>query len=492
VDIAGYGGAAGGSKTFGLLIECLRNVGVKGFGAVIFRRSCPQITNEGALWDTSSKIYSHILGAAPKSGEMSWSFPSGSKIRFHHLQYDESVYEHQGSQVCLLAWDELTHFSEFQFFYMLSRNRSTCGVRPYVRATCNPDGSSWVKRLFAPWVDKGFPTPAADGEVRWMMRLNDRITWVDKNFRPPTGEVPKSVTFIHSSVYDNVDLMEADPGYLSNLLALPPVERARLLDGDWDILTDRFFDEWLASRPDGSPWHVIPDGPVNPADKHYLCIDYGFGAPWCCYLIGFDHDGRCTVYRELYGVGRKSSDQAIDMIDLCRANGVDPSIIKRAGHDAFARQRNSEGSTDAIADIWRRTILEKYGDKARRWVSFAQGGGTTGSPLHRAAQWREYLSDWGPTEFWPKGRPGIQIMAGCVNLIRTLPVLKADKHNTEVVDTTMDDHAFDAIGNELEHRPGKPKRPEVVVDDNPRSLMSEAERKRRAEYMKEQQAEIWR
>jgi hypothetical protein len=48
-----------------------------------------------------------------------------------------------------IGFDELTHFSESQFFYMLSRNRSMCGVRPYVRATTNPDADSWVATFIA-------------------------------------------------------------------------------------------------------------------------------------------------------------------------------------------------------------------------------------------------------------------------------------------------------------------------------------------------------
>jgi hypothetical protein len=48
-DIAIYGGSAGGGKTFAELLEPLRHAGNKEFGAVIFRRTTPQITNEGAL-----------------------------------------------------------------------------------------------------------------------------------------------------------------------------------------------------------------------------------------------------------------------------------------------------------------------------------------------------------------------------------------------------------------------------------------------------------
>jgi hypothetical protein len=53
-DICFYGGGAGGGKTVGLILEPLRYVNrVQGFTAVFFRRTTPQITNPGGLWDES-------------------------------------------------------------------------------------------------------------------------------------------------------------------------------------------------------------------------------------------------------------------------------------------------------------------------------------------------------------------------------------------------------------------------------------------------------
>lgn len=47
--------------------------------------------------------------------------------------------------------------------------------------------------------------------------------------------LPKSFTFISSTVFDNKILMEKDPGYISNLKALPRFEREQLLMGNWNI-----------------------------------------------------------------------------------------------------------------------------------------------------------------------------------------------------------------------------------------------------------------
>jgi len=131
---------------------------------------------------------------------------------------------------------------------MVSRNRSMCGVRPYIRATCNPDADSWVAELIAWWInqDSGYPIPERAGALRWFVRIGDSIVWGDRpedlaEHKAPNanGELvpipPKSLTFIPAKLSDNRALMAADPGYLANLMALPLVERERLLGGNWKI-----------------------------------------------------------------------------------------------------------------------------------------------------------------------------------------------------------------------------------------------------------------
>ncbi len=136
-DIAIYGGAAGGGKSWALLAQPLRYVSNGGFGGVIFRRTTVQVRNEGGLWDESMKLYPK-LGGKPKSHVLEWRFPSGASLSFAHLENDATVLNYQGAQMAFLGFDELTHFSEQQFWYMLSRNRSTSGVKPYVRARPTP------------------------------------------------------------------------------------------------------------------------------------------------------------------------------------------------------------------------------------------------------------------------------------------------------------------------------------------------------------------
>jgi len=263
-DICVYGGAAGGGKTVGLILEPLRHVGrVANFTAVFFRRTTPQITNPGGLWDESQNFYPR-LGGTPHLRAQEWRWPRGGKIKFSHLQLATTVYDWQGAQITLICFDELTHFTAHQFFYLLSRNRSTCGVRPYVRATCNPDADSWVAEFLAWWIDQdtGLPIPERAGVLRYFIRVSEKIVWANRpedliqhlprpEALPPGVDPPRpiSVTFIPASVFDNPALLQVNPEYFAWLLSLPLLERERLLGGNWKIRPAAglyFKREWCA------------------------------------------------------------------------------------------------------------------------------------------------------------------------------------------------------------------------------------------------------
>ena len=268
-DIVIGGGAAGVGKTFCLLLEPLRHISVPNFGAVIFRRTSPMIRSEGGLWDASNKLYKAIRNAKPRETTLEWLFPIvrdnqpviNTKIKFSHLEHEKNVYDWQGSEIPLIGFDELTHFSKKMFFYLLTRNRSTCGVKPYIRATCNPDPDSWVADFISWWIEQdersqnfGFPIPERQGVVRYFCVENDNVIWgssidevyqkakhfLDDMISKTKGTVTirdfiKSVTFIGGSIYDNLELLKVDPGYLGNLNAQSEEEKLRLLYGNWKV-----------------------------------------------------------------------------------------------------------------------------------------------------------------------------------------------------------------------------------------------------------------
>lgn len=251
-DIVIGGGAAGAGKTFCLLLDPLRYNTNSNFGAVIFRRTTPQITNPGAILDQSSKLYPFV-GATLNKSALSWSFKSGARIKFSHLEHEKNVYDWQGSEIPFIGFDELTHFSKFSFFYLLSRNRSTSGIKPCVRATCNPDPDSWVAELISWWIgEDGFPIAERSGVVRYFAKDGESFIWGDSvaecieksnYFIEPLVEKSgqkaedfiKSITFIGGTVYENKELLNIDPGYLANLAAQDDTTKLQLLEGNWKV-----------------------------------------------------------------------------------------------------------------------------------------------------------------------------------------------------------------------------------------------------------------
>jgi hypothetical protein len=252
-DIVIGGAAAGVGKTYSLLFDFPRYKDNPNWGGVIFRRTSPQIRNEGGLWDTSMSIYPY-LQATPKESTLEWIFKSGCKLKFSHLEYEKNVFDWQGAQIPFIGFDELTHFSEKMFFYLLSRNRSTCGVDPYVRATCNPDPESWVAKLVEWWIDQdtGYPIPERDGVLRFFIKNGADYIWGDskaeviekawffleelvKSAGVKAEDLVKSITFISGTIQDNKKLLSANPSYLANLLSQDEQTQMQLLRGNWKV-----------------------------------------------------------------------------------------------------------------------------------------------------------------------------------------------------------------------------------------------------------------
>lgn len=253
-DIVIGGGAAGAGKTFSLLLDIVRYLPIRDFGAVIFRRTTPQIRNQGGLWDTSFELYPWI-GGVPKETTLEWNFSDISAVKMNHLEYEKNVQDHQGAQYAFIGFDELTHFTRRQFFYLLTRNRSLCGVKPCIRATCNPDPDSWVADFISWWIDEdtGFPIPERDGVIRYFTVDEELVIWADTPeeviekcphiFAGIPEEIDpvsmvKSATFIFGNIYGNKLLMKKNPQYLSNLLSQNPADKAQLLEGNWKLKQD--------------------------------------------------------------------------------------------------------------------------------------------------------------------------------------------------------------------------------------------------------------
>ena len=244
-DICIYGGAAGGGKTYALLLDTLRFYNNPNARYTIFRKYSGDITGPGGLYDVAmTQIYNTFNVHGQTSPKTKCTFPSGYTVSFDYMQYDKDVLRFQGLQLPVIAYDELTHFSRYQFTYLLSRNRapSNSGIVPYIRATTNPEPDSWVREFLDWWIDPetGYAIPERSGAIRWMVMIDDEMIWADskQELIDKSGcsdDAPLSVSFISSSLEDNPALLKSNPRYKAALQAMNRVLFERLYRGNWNI-----------------------------------------------------------------------------------------------------------------------------------------------------------------------------------------------------------------------------------------------------------------
>ena len=258
-DIAIFGGVAFAGKTYALELEPIRHHKLSGFRGIIFRRTRPELTRPGGLWDESKNIYPH-LGAEPLVGPLKWTFPSGAVVEFGACQMPADVESWKSAQIAYLGIDQAELFTGPMIWYLFGRNRTTCGIRPYMRMTCNPDPDCWLAEYdehnrrfngFLSWwldADTGLPIRERAGALRWMLRSGDEtdaFLWGSSRAEvvalgrahgiPEADLLPKSVTFIPGRMEENRLGLQRDPGYRATLLAGGFIERERLLNGNWKV-----------------------------------------------------------------------------------------------------------------------------------------------------------------------------------------------------------------------------------------------------------------
>lgn len=235
-----YGGQAGGGKTGGLLAAACRNLHHPHYTGIIFRRTYVELQKHLV---EAARFFVPACVPGAKYGDHTWRAPSGGRLIFSHMQHVKDRFKHQSAEYQFIGFEELTQFEEIQYTYLLSRLRGTHGLPNFVRATTNPGGPGheWVKRRWAPWLDSNSETRGTDGEPLYYVNTRGGPVWVKRG-------TPKAFarTFIRARRSDNPSL--DGTGYDETLMGLPAVERAQLMDGDWDIRPasgDYFKREWV-------------------------------------------------------------------------------------------------------------------------------------------------------------------------------------------------------------------------------------------------------
>lgn len=399
-----FGGAKGPGKTESLLREATRQTDKPNYRAVIFRRTYPRL---GEVRDRSFKYYSG-MGASYSGddkflGLPAWTFPSGAKIAFSHLQREEDKWNHHGKEWHFIGFDEVAEFTESQYMFLMLQNRtSDRDIITYIRSTANPGGigHAWVKRRF---IESCKPN-----HIHYFKRVEDEDVECSKD-----DPLALSRAFIPATVYDNPALLEGDPGYIKKLEASNEVERRAFLLGDWDVFAGQFFGMWRKSI------HV-KDKVINPEFNKFISMDYGFKAPSSVGWWQVDYDGGIHRYRELYQEGLSYEKLAQKIMELTPDDErIDYVVADPAIWGDKSRHRDNIGESGA------ETMQSIFGT----WTGLIKGDNNR-------------LTGWGRVKIMLENEL-LTVSPDCKDLIRTLPSMVHDDKKIEDLDTTGEDHAVD-------------------------------------------------
>lgn len=368
-----FGGAAGGGKSYGQLVDgLLYALKYPKSKQIIFRSTFADL--EKSLIRTSMNVYPLSI-ANYNDSKHTWKFKNGSIIDFGYIQYEKDVYQYQSAEYDVIRFDELTHFTEFMYTYMISRCR---GANPYpkgIKSSTNPGGigHNWVKERF---IDIGAPN-------------------VVHTCKLETGETTTRI-FVPSLVQDNKFMLEYDPDYIKRLDALPEKERKALKYGNWDIFDGQFFTEFDRNI------HVIEPF-VIPKDWYvYFVMDYGLDK-LAGYWIAVDYNNNAYVFREVYQSNLLVS-QARDKIKEMTNEDV---YMYLAPPDLWNRHKETGKSTADIFAEGNVTLYKTNNDRIQGWL-----------------QMKEWLKPYKDEQGCTTAK--LKIFNTCKNLIRCLPQVQHD------------------------------------------------------------------
>ena len=415
-----FGGAAGGGKSYGQLVDALLYaLKYPKSKQIIFRRTFPDL--EKSLIRVSLEFYPREA-ASYNSSKHIWTFKNGSIIDFGYIDSENDVYQYQSAEYDVIRFDELTHFTEYMYTYMISRCRGANPYPKHIKSSGNPGGvgHAWVKARF---IDIGTPN-----QIHEITLENGKKT---------------TIIFIPSLVQDNMFLLDNDPDYVSRLELLPEKERQALLYGDWDIFDGQFFTEFDRKIHVVTPFEIPKDWRI------YRARDYGLDM--CATLwIAMDYHMNCYAYKELY----------------------EPDLIVSEAAREINEMTNEKIQIDyAPPDLWNRN---KDTGKSTADIFAENGQFLTKADNNRVTGWlavHEWLKIYKDEQGQPNSK--LKIFSNCVNLIRTLPALQHDEKNPN--DVAVEPHELTHIPDALRYFCTMWQSPLVAKKEKPKGTYTPTE-----------------
>ncbi len=382
-----FGGAAGGGKSYGQLVD-----------ALIFALKYPkskQLLLRRTFTELDKSLIRVHLALYPltiykyNAGNHTGKFTNGSVIDFGYCATENDVFQYQSAEYDVIRFDELTHFSEAQYVYLISRVRGANGYPKQVKSSTNPGGVGHA------WVKARFVDPAAPGTTIVTQTGDTRI-------------------FIPSKLDDNHFLCQKDPTYRKRLEALDENNKKALLYGEWDIFEGQYFPEFSRET------HVCDPFPIPKEWRRYVAFDYGLDM-LAAYWFAVDNNVNVYCYKELCKPNLPISEAARAILEATNGDDVYAFL---APPDLWGRSQETGKSKAILFGEAGLHIVKSSNDREAGWLAV-----------------KELL------KVNEDGEPRLHIFRNCNTLITHLPQLIIDpKRPTDTLNEPHEiTHSPDAL-----------------------------------------------
>ena len=324
----GYGGAAGGGKSYlaravataaafkwpgsvGIIFRRTKDE-VKANHVVKFRDELPEVLPNG------NRLYKF------NAADLIATFVNGSMIYFGFLRDFKDVTKYQGPEYDYMIFEEATHYDDQSVRWLVgNRLRATKSyTRPFALYPSNPGnkGHHWYKRLF-----------------------------ITKSYNEDLNEYAQDYAFVQAKVEHNFVLQKRDPTYIRQLNTLPEPYRSWLKDGDWEAVLGLALTMLSRRRhlcePFRPPEHWVKFG----------AFDWGFAHPYAFGVYAINEDGR--IFKLDTVTGRHQQPDEFCMSIGLRLNRIGLNFgdlrYVAAGHDIWADHKARDENVPVIAEVMR-------------------------------------------------------------------------------------------------------------------------------------------
>jgi hypothetical protein len=407
-----YGGAAGGGKTFFLILDFLADLeqGASWTG-ILFRQSYPELDE---IIDQTQQVYPHT-GGEYLVGQRVWKWPNGAMLRLRHLEGPNDFAKYLGHAFAWQGWDELPMHESLKPYHMMKSRLRGPALNKRIRATGNPGGR-------------------CHAEIKEYFRIGE---FPEGYNMMEDKQSQMSRMFIPSKVSDNKILLDKDPGYIDRLRGVADKELTDAwLNGSWDSIVGAYLSMLRRDQVVVDPFEIPRGWTV------FTCGDYGETNPTWWGILAVDFDDDIYVVDEYQRSDAGGADHARSvraLIDHCPLIIGHRPRLNLAPHDMWTVRRPGEASQAlAPADSFIR-----------------EGIHLTRANMERVNGWRNmkdlFYAD--RVKFF-KGRTD--------RVLSSLASLQRDVNNPEDVWKGGDDHASDGLRLGINHvyRPRKVEAPQ--------------------------------